>query len=138
MTVLNSKTYQIIKEETDTRLEFMVLSTIMDNGIKELKKVTDEDICNSHGNALISDDVWHSVLKAATRIAKECNTTEIFQYIRCFMTFNPQVNELELYREDMTSNAWMEITNDLSIEYESKRIKLFGIVTEVDGEEYEN
>ena len=138
MTVLNSKIYKIIKEETDTRLEFMVMSVVMNNGLNELKNITDEDISKAHGNAIISDQVWQSIMKAAVRISKECSTTEIFQYIRCYMTFNPQVNEVELYKEDVTADAWYELTDSLNIDHESENIKLLGIVTEVDGEEYEN
>ena len=77
-----SNVWKIIREEFDTRCDAMVISYLMSKGIEFCEKLTEEDIAKVEGNGLMTQDFVQSMIRCASRIAKECSLfDEILPFI---------------------------------------------------------
>lgn len=128
-----TKIGRIIEEEFDSRLENALFQYIMQTGLDNFMKMSEEDIAKvKSGNKIISDEVCQGMVRAAVRISKECNYAELTEYIRCYLKCTPQVKEVILYEEDFIKCEWNVIkkTFDLDEEDTWKTISLLAIITE--------
>ena len=78
-----NKVKQIIEDEFDGRLGLMVIAYLLDQiGMTRAATITEEDIAAVKGNDFVSDEFMQGIVKAARRIAKECNFThDVIPYI---------------------------------------------------------
>ena len=113
-----NKIRTIIEENFDTRLELSVLYYILEAGTDQLKKVTEEDITQIKGDALMSNDFCQALVRTAVLIAKEFDTIDIMTFIRCKANFFPSVNEITFFSDDYSIENWKYLLNKLDISYE--------------------
>ena len=111
---------RIIETEFNSRVSMMVVSYIMDKGFENLKEVTEEDILEVKGNALMTDRFVQSLVRAAVRIAKECNSIDEFlpYIINHLYVPNAKMKEIEFYKDEMTKWKWESFIDSLDINYE--------------------
>ena len=78
-----NKVKQIIEHEFDGRLGLMVIAYLLDQiGMTRAATITEEDIAAVKGNDFVSDDFLQGIVKAARRIAQECDfTRDVIPYI---------------------------------------------------------
>jgi len=78
-----NKINQIIEQEFDSRLNLMVITYLLDQiGMTKAATITDDDIAAVKGNDFFSDEFMQGIVKAARRIAQECNfTRDVIPYI---------------------------------------------------------
>ena len=78
-----NKVKQIIEQEFDGRLGLMVIAYLLDQiGMTRAATITEEDIAAVKGNDFVSDNFLQSIVKAARRIAQECDFThDVIPYI---------------------------------------------------------
>lgn len=126
----DTKIGKIIDEEFDARMENMVFSYIMDNGIEFTKQLTEEDISTLDGNGVVTADFIQSLVRCAKRICGECEWNEIIEYIRLYLFCKPSVKEVSLYREDFTEETFTELLNDLDLDDEEvgNEVTLYAVV----------
>ena len=114
------KVRRIIAEEFDSRVEMAVVSYILDHGFDKLKEVTEEEIMQIKGNALMTDRFSQCLVRAAVRICKECK--EIDDFLPFIVNYlyvpNAKMKEVEFYQDQMTKWKWKEFVDDLDIDYE--------------------
>lgn len=111
---------RIIETEFDSRVSMMVVSYIMDKGFENLKEVTEEDILEVKGNALMTDRFCQALVRAAVKIAKECNSIDEFlPYIINYLYVpNAKMKEIEFYKDEMTRWKWESFIDSIDIDYE--------------------
>ena len=130
MTYYETKIGKIIEEEFDLRMGNAVISYIIDEGMGNVKEITDEQISNLEGNGLMTQDFVQSLVRCARRICIECELAELIEFIRLHLWCTPTVHDVYLHREDFTYGTFAEVLNNLDLD-ESEvgdGIKLFVVV----------
>lgn len=111
--------------------EMLIIYYILDNGIKKLLTITEDDIKTVHGHGIMTEEFCQSIVKTAVQIANECETYEILEYIRCEAFFNPKVKEIEIGKEAMSDYSWEYLCNEMDVDSEeTDYMKLKFIVEE--------
>lgn len=130
MTYYETKIGKIIEEEFDSRMGNAVISYIMDKGIENVKKITDEQIRKIEGNGLMTAEFLQSLVRCARRICVECEWMEIIEFIRLYLWCPPTVHDVYLYKENFTDESFAELLDDLDLDEGEvgNEIKLFAVV----------
>lgn len=130
MTWHETKIGKIIEEEFDSRMGNAVISYIMDKGIENVKKITDEEIKDLEGNGLMTQGSVQSFVRCARRICNECEWIELIEFIRLYLWCTPTVHDVYLYKEDFTDESFAELLDSLDLEESEvgNEIKLFVVV----------
>lgn len=123
------KIEKIISDNFDSRMEVAVLTYIIETGTKTLKEVTEEEILQIEGNALMTDKFCQALVRTAVIIAKEFEAIDIMEFIRLSANFTPYPKEITLYREDFGSSDWTNLLDVLDIDYDNmpETIEIFAI-----------
>lgn len=130
MTYYETKIGKIIEEEFDSRMGNAVISYIMDEGIENVKEITDDQIEELEGNELMTQDFVQSLVRCARRICNECELIELIEFIRLHLWCTPTVHDVYLYREDLTDDSFAELLDNLELDESEvgEEIKLFAVV----------
>lgn len=130
MTYYETKIGKIIEEEFDSRMGNAVISYIMDEGIENVKEITDDQIEELEGNGLMTQDFVQSLVRCARRIYNECELIELIEFIRLHLWCTPTVHDVYLYREDLTDDSFAELLDNLELDESEvgEEIKLFAVV----------
>ena len=117
------KVKQIIENEFDGRLSMAVIAYILDKGFENLKEVSEEDILEIKGNALMTDEFCQSLVRCAVRICKECHYIDEFLpfIVNLLYVPNAPMHELELFYDDFGKYDWEHIIDKLNIDYEENQ-----------------
>ena len=123
------KIEKIISDNFDSRMEVAVLTYIIEKGTEVLKEVTEEEILQIEGNALMTDKFCQALVRTAVIIAKEFEAIDIMEFIRLSANFTPYPKEITLYREDFGSSDWTNLLDVLDIDYDNmpETIEIFAI-----------
>ena len=107
-----------------------VISYIMDEGIENVKEITDDQIEELEGNGLMTQDFVQSLVRCARRICNECELIELIEFIRLHLWCTPTVHDVYLYREDLTDDSFAELLDNLELDESEggEEIKLFAVV----------
>ena len=81
---------------------FFLSVSFLITGCDYLDMVPEDDIKTVRGNGLMTEEFCQSIVRTAVRIANECDTHEILQYIRCEAWFTPAVKEIEIGKAAMS------------------------------------
>ena len=130
MKYYETKIGKIIEEEFDSRMGNVVISYIMDEGIENVKEITDEQIEKLEGSGLMTQNVVQSLVRCARRICIECEWIELIEFIRLYLWCTPTVHDVYLYKEDFTDESFAELLNNLDLDESEvgEEIKLFAVV----------
>lgn len=130
MTYYETKIGKIIDEEFDSRMGNAVISYIMDEGMGNVKEITDDQIEELEGNGLMTQDFVQSLVRCARRICNECELIELIEFIRLHLWCTPTVHDMYLYREDLTDDSFAELLDNLELDESEvgEEIKLFAVV----------
>lgn len=60
----------------------MIISYIIDKGQNVIAEITDEDIDNIEGNAMMTADFCKGIVRAARAVVKECDQNDIVRLIK--------------------------------------------------------
>lgn len=114
------KVKQIIEQEFDGRVAMAVITYILDNGFNNLKEITEEEIMQIKGDALMADRFCQALVRCAVRICKECNEIDEFlpYIVNHLYVPNAKMNDVTFYQDEMTKWKWKEFIDDLDIDYE--------------------
>lgn len=123
------KIEKIISDNFDSRMEVAVLTYIIEKGTEVLKEITEEEILQIKGNALMTDRFCQALVRTAVIIAKEFEAIDIMEFIRLSANFTPYPKEITLYREDFGSSDWTNLLDVLDIDYDNmpETIEIFAI-----------
>ncbi len=126
----DTKIGKIIEKEFDSRMESAVISYIMDKGMENIKKITDEQIRQIEGNGLMTAEFLQSLVRCARQICNECEWIEIIEYIRLYLWCEPTVHNVYLYKNDFRGSSFIELLDNLDLEESEagSEIKLFAVV----------
>ena len=110
---------RIIEKEFDSRVSMMVVSYIMDKGFENLKEITEEEILEVKGNALMTDRFVQSLVRTAVRIAKECNSIDEFlpYIINHLYVPNAKMKGIEIYKEETNEDLWERLMEKLDLDW---------------------
>ena len=130
MKYYETKIGKIIEEEFDSRMGNAVISYIMDKGMENVKKITDEQIRQIVGNGLMTAEFLQSLVRCARRICNECEWIELIEFIRLYLWCPPTVHDVYLYKEDFTSESFAELLDNLDLDKSEvgEELKLFAVV----------
>lgn len=130
MKYYETKIGRIIEKEFDSRMENAVISYIMDKGMENVKKITDEQIRKIEGNGLMTAEFLQSLVRCARRICIECEWIELIEFIRLHLWCTPTVHDVYLYKEDFTDESFAELLDNLNLDESEvgEEIKLFAVV----------
>lgn len=130
MEYYETKIGKIIEKEFDSRIGNAVISYIMDKGIENVKKITDEQISKLEGDGLMTQDFVQSLVRCARRICIESEWAELIEFIRLHLWCTPTVHDVYLYKEDFTDESFAELLDDLDLDEDEvgNEIKLFAVV----------
>lgn len=130
MEYYETKIGRIIEKEFDSRMENAVISYIMDKGMENVKKITDEQIKQIEGIELMTAEFLQSLVRCARRICIECEWIELIEFIRLYLWCTPTVHDVYLYKEDFTDESFAELLDNLDLDESEvgEEIKLFAVV----------
>lgn len=114
------KVRQIIREYFDLRMGMAVVTYIIDKGFENLKEVTEEEIMEIKGNALMTDEFCQALVRTAVKICKECHQIDEFLpfIVNHLYVPNANMNEVTIFQDEMTEYRWEEFLDELKVEYE--------------------
>ena len=114
------KIRRIIAEEFDGRCEMMVVTYILDKGFENLKEVTEEEILEVKGNALMTDRFCQALVRTSVRICKECNMIDDFLpfIVNYLYVPNAKMKEISFYYDDFGKYDWENLIDELDVDYE--------------------
>lgn len=69
----------------------MIISYIIDKGQNVIAEITDEDIDNIEGNAMMTADFCKGIVRAARAVVKECDQNDIVRLIKAEWSLNGEV-----------------------------------------------
>lgn len=121
---------RIIETEFDSRVSMMVVSYIMDKGFENLKEITEEEILEVKGNAMMTDRFVQSLVRTAVRIAKECNSIDEFlpYIVNHLYVPNAEMKEIEIYKEEADEDLWERLMEELGLDWEEDADKIETII----------
>lgn len=123
----NKEISTLIAREYDSRLEASVFSYILDNGIRQLSEVTEEEISNLKGNGIMTANFVQALVRTAVKICKTYTPMEIMEYIRIECNFTPFPAPITLYKNDYTVDDWSNLCCELDADEEEVEIKILAI-----------
>ena len=115
------KVRDIIRRNTDSRLEMAVVTYILDTGWEHIKGITEEKILEMKSSTnLIADEVIQSIARCAVRICNECNQIEEFLpfIVNYLFVPNAKMREIELSKHGMKDYEWRELFEKFELDYE--------------------
>lgn len=132
MNYYETKIGKIIEEEFDSRMGNAVFSYIMDNGIENVKEISDKEISEMEGNGLMSAKFSQALVKCARRICIECEWIELIEFIRLHLWCTPTVHDVYLYRDNFSEGDFAELLYNLDLDEDEigSQIKLYAVVDE--------
>lgn len=127
-----TKIGKIIDTNFDARMTNAVIGYIVDKGWDNVKEITDEQIAEIEGQALMTAEFAQALVKTAREICQTCSMWEDFMpFIRCHIGINGyQTQELRLEKEDYSEDEWDNLTYQLDIDEDIDRVEGFMIVTD--------
>lgn len=76
------KVRKIIHDNFDDRVALMVMAYLLGQlGMDQAKTLTDDEINSVKGNAMMTDDFVHALMRTAREIAKTCDFVDVVKYI---------------------------------------------------------
>lgn len=115
------KVRNIIRKEFDSRMEMAVVTYILDKGWENIKEITEEEILEVKGNAMMTDEFCQALIRTAVRICKECDMFDDFLpfIVNYLYISKTPMKEMTIYKEEMKDDwRWEQFLNDLDVEYE--------------------
>ena len=114
------KVRDIIRRNFDSRLEMAVVTYILDKGWDNVKQLTEENILEIKGNALMTDEFCQSLVRCAVKICNECNQIEEFLpfIVNYLYVQNAKMKEIELEKEGMDDIEWDYLLEKFDLEDE--------------------
>lgn len=121
-TEAGKKIYRIIEENFDMRMAGAVIIYIIDQGWDTLTEITEEQIKEIEGNALMTQAFCQALVRTAVKICKECNHyDDFFPFIINYLYVpNAKMHEIEIWQDQMTKWRWNDLINDLEIDFEEE------------------
>jgi hypothetical protein len=115
------KVRDVIKINTDSRLEMAVVTYILDTGWEHVKGITEEKILEMKSSTnLIADEVIQSIARAAVIICNECSQVEDFLpfIVNYLYVPNAKMKEIGLNKQDIESYEWECLLEKFELDYE--------------------
>lgn len=60
----------------------MIISYVLDKGMGNLQKVTDDQIAAVKGNDLMTDDFTRAIVRAGVEVSKNCTQQEFIAFVK--------------------------------------------------------
>ena len=106
-----------------------VIGYILDNGFEDLAQITEEEILEVKGNAMMTDRFCQALVRTAVMICKECNTYDEFLPFIVNHLYVPKakMKEVTLYKEECEKWQWNEYLRMYDIEDENEEEEIYSI-----------
>ena len=106
-----------------------VIGYILDNGFEDLAQITEEEILEVKGNAMMTDRFCQALVRTAVMICKECNTYDEFLPFIVNHLYVPKakMKEVTLYKEECEKWQWKEYLRMYDIEDENEEEEIYSI-----------
>ena len=97
------------------------IAVLLDEGVKTISNLTDEEIKQQKGNSLISDEFWQTIIKVARSIATTIkdDPTVLISYCQDNNFFNP-IKPTKFEEEEIAKIVW---TNQDIIEAYKQKVE---------------
>ena len=111
------KVRDIIRRNFDSRMEMAIVTYILDKGWDVIKQITEEDIAEIKGNALMTDDFCQALVRAAYRVVNECNQIEEFLpfIVNYLYVPNAKMKEIELSKHGLKDYEWDHLLEEFDL-----------------------
>lgn len=123
----NNEISNLIAREFDGRMEAAVFSHILDKGMENLAKITEQEIEKIEGNGIMSKDFLQALVRTAVKICKNYTPIEVMKYIRTECGFTPFPSHVTLYKDTYSASDWMELCCMLDEDENEAEIKILVI-----------
>ena len=125
-TLAGDKVRKIIRDNFDERMAMTVVAYIIDKGWDFVSEITDEEILELSGNALMTDVFIQSLVRTSVKICKECNMVDDFlPFVVNFLYVpNAKTQSIEVYKEDVSEYNWERLLNKFNLDYEEEPEKI--------------
>lgn len=97
----------------------LAIAVLLDEGVKTISNLTDEEIEKQKGDSLISNELWQTIIKVARSIATTIkdDPTVLISYCQDNSFFNP-VKPIKFEEEEIAKIVWKN--QDIIEAYEQK------------------
>lgn len=97
----------------------LAIAVLLDEGVKTISNLTDEEVENQKGDSLISDELWQTIIKVARSIATTIkdDPTVLISYCQDNRFFNP-IKPTKFEEEEIAKIVWKN--QDIIATYEQK------------------
>lgn len=110
----------IIRKYFDERVAMTVVTYIIDKGWENVKEITEEEIKEVTGGALMSDTFVQALVRTAVKICRETNQIDDFLpfIINYLHVPNASTQSIEIYKSDVTGYNWDRLMDKFNLDYE--------------------
>ena len=124
--VAGDKVYDIIRRNFDARLSMTIVAYIIDTGWENISHITEEEILEVKGNALMTDTFTQAIVRTSVKICKECNLYDDFLPFIINQLHVPKAatKSIEIYKSDVSEYDWDRLLDKFGLDYEEEPEKI--------------
>lgn len=124
--VAGDKVYDIIRRNFDARLSMTIVAYIIDTGWENISQITEEEILEVKGNALMTDTFTQAIVRTSVKICKECNLYDDFLPFIINQLHVPKAatKSIEIYKSDVSEYDWDRLLDKFGLDYEEEPEKI--------------
>ena len=124
--VAGDKVYDIIRRNFDARLSMTIVAYIIDTGWENISQITEEEILEVKGNALMTDTFTQAIVRTSVKICKECNLYDDFLPFIINQLHVPKAatKSIEIYKSDVSEYNWDRLLDKFGLDYEEEPEKI--------------
>lgn len=110
----------IIRKYFDERVAMTVVTYIIDKGWENVKEITEEEIKEVTGGALMSDTFVQALVRTAVKICRETNQIDDFLpfIINHLHVPNAATKSVEIYKSEVSDDDWERLIDKFNLDYE--------------------
>ena len=119
-TLAGDNVREIIRKHFDERMAMAVVTYIIDKGWEYVKQITEEEIKEVTGNALMTDVFVQSLVRTALKSGKETNQIDDFlpYIINQLHVPKAPMKSVEIYKSDVSDYNWERLMDKFNLDYE--------------------
>lgn len=119
-TLAGDKVREIIRKHFDERMAMAVVNYILDKGWENVGQITEEEIKEVTGNALMTDVFVQALVRTAVKICTETNQFDDFlpYIINHLHVPKAATKRIGIYKDDVSDYNWERLMDKFGLDYE--------------------
>lgn len=125
-TLAGDNVREIIRKYFDERMAMAVVNYILDKGWENVSQITEEEIKEVPGNALMTDVFVQALVRTAVKICTKTNQFDDFlpYIINHLHVPKAATKSVEIYKSEVSDDDWERLLDKFNLDYEEDYEKI--------------